>query len=128
MRVIAALSLTVTLIGSVACGGGTTPTPEPAAVQAPPAELQAGALLFAAKCSECHGAMAEGTDKGPPFIHALYVPGHHGDDAFVNAALNGVAAHHWQFGDMPPVEGITEPEVRQIVPYVRWLQGQQGSP
>jgi hypothetical protein len=69
---------------------------------------------------------SEGTSTGPPFIHPFYVPGHHGDDAFVSAALNGVIAHHWQFGDMPPVQGITEPEVREIVAYVRWVQAQQG--
>jgi len=67
-----------------------------------------------------------GTDKGPPLVHQLYVPSHHGNAAFVSAAVNGVQAHHWQFGDMPPVAGITGEQVRAITLYVRWLQEQQG--
>ncbi len=125
------LTVLAVLIVAAACGGTTPPppdtaaAPDAAAAQAP-LELQAGAALFAAKCAQCHGPKADGTALGPPFINALYVPGHHGDDAFANAALNGVTAHHWQFGVMPPVEGITESEIAQIVPYVRWLQVQQG--
>lgn len=133
------LTVFAVLIVAAACGAKTPPAPDAAAApdkaaapdtaaaQPPPSELQAGASLYEANCAKCHGPNAEGTSTGPPFIHALYVPSHHGDDAFVSAALNGVTAHHWKFGDMPPVEGMTEPDVRQIVPYIRWLQGQQGS-
>lgn len=85
-----------------------------------------GKLAFDKFCSDCHGASGVGTDKGPPFLHRYYVQGHHGDRAFYVAATNGVRAHHWGFGDMPPVEGITEQYVDMIVDYVRALQKANG--
>lgn len=81
-----------------------------------------GKSLFDENCSSCHGAWGEGTDQGPPLMHKLYVPSHHGDEAFYRAALKGVQAHHWPFGDMPPVPGISNRALDKIVPYVRWLQ------
>ena len=42
---------------------------------------------------------------GPPLVHKIYQPGHRSDMAFVLAAQNGVRAHHWPFGNRPPVEG-----------------------
>ena len=81
-----------------------------------------GASLFAQACAGCHGADLTGTDKGPPFLHAFYVPGHHGDAAFFLATQRGVRSHHWNFGDMPPVEGITQEQVTAIVAFVREQQ------
>lgn len=77
-------------------------------------------------CSECHGEWAKGTKKGPPLLHRYYIPSHHGDNAFYRAALTGVRAHHWNFGDMPPVVGATKQDLDVIVPFVRWLQKQSG--
>jgi cytochrome c5 len=91
-----------------------------------PTEQADGEAQFNQFCADCHGQGAMGTDKGPPLVHQLYVPSHHGNAAFVSAAVNGVQAHHWQFGDMPPVAGITGEQVRAITLYVRWLQEQQG--
>ncbi len=85
-----------------------------------------GKLAYDKFCSECHGTNGTGTDKGPPFLHRYYLPGHHGDRAFYVAATSGVRAHHWGFGDMPPVEGITEQYVDMIVEYVRTLQKVNG--
>ena len=85
-----------------------------------------GEVLFNAKCAQCHGANASGSDKGPPLVHKIYEPNHHGDASFHNAALNGARAHHWRFGDMPPVEGIMPAEIDQIIVYVRSLQKQHG--
>ena len=82
----------------------------------------AGMALFEENCKACHGERAGGTDNGPPFVHNIYNPGHHSDDAFILAARNGVRAHHWRFGNMPPVEGVTAQDVRAIVQYVRELQ------
>jgi hypothetical protein len=67
-----------------------------------------------------------GTDHGPSFLNKIYEPNHHGDAAFHLAARGGVRAHHWQFGNMPPVEGVSEAEVDEIIGYVRWLQRQAG--
>ncbi len=81
-----------------------------------------GAALFERKCAECHGREAKGTDKGPPLVHRIYEPSHHADAAFYLAVRQGVRSHHWPFGDMPPVEGVANEEIAQIVGYVRGLQ------
>ncbi len=118
------LVLTAALVAMVACdssqpkqavGGGTLP-----------AELQAGEAKFNANCSACHGQQGVGTQQGPPLVHKIYEPNHHGDAAFQLAAANGVRAHHWEFGNMPKIETVTPPEVDQIIQYVRWLQRQAG--
>ena len=91
-----------------------------------PAEFQAGEGKFNMFCARCHGAEAVGTKQGPPLVHKIYEPNHHGDAAFQRAAANGVRAHHWQFGDMPKIDGVKPEDVEQIVKYVRWLQRQAG--
>lgn len=88
---------------------------------------QIGKLGFEAKCAACHGLNAAGQDGvAPPLVHIIYEPSHHGDDAFHRAAAMGVRGHHWPFGDMPPVEGITRGDVTMIVAYVRELQRANG--
>ncbi|MCC2110987.1 MAG: cytochrome c, partial [Hyphomicrobiales bacterium] len=82
----------------------------------------AGRKAFQTYCAECHGMRAGGTDAGPPLIHPFYRPDHHGDQAFYAAAGSGVRAHHWSFGDMPPVEGISLDEVTAIIAFVRTVQ------
>ena len=86
-----------------------------------------GKTAFEAKCAVCHGENAAGQDGvAPPLVHKIYEPGHHGDAAFLLAAKNGVRAHHWRFGNMPPVEGVTDGDVKMIVTYVRELQRANG--
>lgn len=85
-----------------------------------------GRILFDGTCAACHGRNAAGTDRGPPLVHDLYNPGHHGDDSFVFAAQMGVRSHHWPYGDMPPQPHITEPQARAIARYVRELQAVNG--
>ena len=85
-----------------------------------------GGELFVDNCSRCHGEKADGTYIGPPLVHRLYEPGHHPDFSFYNAVKNGVIAHHWDFGDMAPVPGLSEDEVAQIIAYVRGLQREGG--
>ncbi len=85
-----------------------------------------GAELFADNCAQCHGAKADGTATGPPLVHRLYEPGHHADFAFQNAVQNGIVAHHWNFGDMPAVPGLSEGEVAAVIEHVRQLQRQAG--
>ncbi|NOT23013.1 MAG: cytochrome c [Nitrospiraceae bacterium] len=91
-----------------------------------PTEFQTGETTFNTNCAACHGKQAAGTDHGPPLVHKVYEPNHHGDQAFQRAAANGVQAHHWQFGNMPKIESVTPGDVDQIVKYVRWLQRQAG--
>lgn len=85
-----------------------------------------GRRLFASNCGECHGVDARGTDKGPPLIHKIYVPGHHADIAFVLAVRQGVRTHHWRFGDMPPQPNVSEDQVRDIIAWVRQEQRKAG--
>ena len=91
-----------------------------------PAAHQPGEQLFDRNCAGCHGPKAGGTDKGPPLAHRTYEPSHHSDQSFHLAVRNGVAAHHWRFGNMPPQPQVTEPDVRAIVGYVRWVQRETG--
>ncbi len=96
---------------------------EPARLSAVAAQ---GRVLFEEKCASCHGKNGAGTEQGPPFVNAIYNPGHHPDEAFMQAPRTGVRAHHWKFGDMPPVEDATNAELRAIVRYVRELQEANG--
>lgn len=95
-----------------------------------PASLSAnardGQILFAQNCAACHGPKAGGSDQGPPLIHRIYEPGHHADGAFLLAVRNGVRAHHWNFGNMPPRSGLRDVEIAAIVNYVRELQKANG--
>ena len=85
-----------------------------------------GFSKFQQYCSACHGKWGDGTKQGPPLMHPFYVPSHHNDASFYRAALHGVKAHHWQFGDMPKISGVTEKDMNSIVPYIRWLQHERG--
>jgi cytochrome c len=85
-----------------------------------------GQTLFDTNCAACHGNNAAGTKQGPPLIHKIYEPSHHGDASFQLAAKYGVRAHHWPYGNMPPVAGVTETEVNSIIAYVRELQRANG--
>lgn len=84
--------------------------------------INLGRMNYKAYCAACHGETGGGTDKGPTFISRVYHPGHHGDGAFYAAAKQGTRAHHWQFGDMPPVHGITDGQIKSIIEYVRAIQ------
>ena len=90
-------------------------------------EATIGKRAFEAKCAACHGANAAGQNGvAPPLIHRTYEPSHHSDEAFQMAVRNGVRAHHWPFGNMPPVEGLTRADVQYIVRYVREVQRENG--
>ena len=94
--------------------------------QAVPEELKIGQEKFNSSCSRCHGLHGKGTNHGPPLVHKIYEPNHHGDVAFHRAAAQGVRAHHWKFGNMPKIDGVTPEDVTEIIQYVRWLQRQAG--
>jgi hypothetical protein len=91
-----------------------------------PVEFKEGEAKFNAFCSPCHGVQGTGTPQGPPLVHKVYEPNHHADMAFQRAAAQGVKAHHWTFGNMPKIEGVTAEDVTQIIGYIRWLQRQAG--
>ena len=101
-----------------------------ASVQLPDAlseHAEIGRNIFEIKCAVCHGESAAGK-KGvaPPLVHKIYEPSHHADESFQRAVAIGVRQHHWPFGSMPPVEGLTRGDVAMIVVYVRELQRANG--
>ncbi len=94
------------------------PKPSPGLMPNP----AAGKSLFVKNCASCHGQDLKGTDKGPPFLHRVYEPSHHADAAFQLEVKNGARAHHWRFGDMLPVQGLSPDDVAHITAYVRMQQ------
>ncbi len=88
---------------------------------------QIGKRAFDMNCATCHGINAAGQEGiAPPLVHIIYEPSHHADESFQRAVALGVRAHHWPFGDMPAVEGLTRGDVTLITNYIRELQRANG--
>lgn len=85
-----------------------------------------GHELFAANCAACHGAAGTGTTSGPPLVHIVYEPAHHGDGAFHRAVREGVTPHHWDFGPMPAISGLSDADIDHIIAYIRERQRAAG--
>ena len=104
-----------------ACGSVSVPE-----TTATPEVIAAGEVAFATHCAECHGTAATGTDQGPPLVDNIYRRSHHADIAISLAISIGVSEHHWNFGPMLPVEGVSDDEVAAIIGFVRHLQAEAG--
>ena len=118
----AALAAIFILSGCATPGnGGDTALPAP-----DPDLVAAGAELHATSCASCHGVDLRGTDRGPSHLSEIYEPNHHADGAFLLAVRRGVAPHHWSFGPMPVIEGLSDADVEAIVAFVRDAQGREG--
>lgn len=117
---LAAFAAAFLVLGACAEGDETAAPPPNAAV------LAAGQELYEASCAECHGVDLRGTDKGPSHLSEVYEPNHHADAAFLLAVQRGTRAHHWNFGDMAPVEGLDVDDVAAITAYVRSVQEEEG--
>ncbi|QXT40995.1 c-type cytochrome [Gymnodinialimonas ceratoperidinii] len=90
-------------------------------------EARLGRVAFEAVCADCHGINAAGQNGvAPPLVHITYEPNHHGDGSFLSAVRNGVQSHHWSFGNMPVIDGLTNADVRAITQYIRELQRENG--
>ena len=89
-------------------------------------EALTGGQVFVKNCSQCHGLVAGGTDKGPPLIHKIYEPSHHGDFSFFRAVKQGTRQHHWPYGDMPPQLGVTDNDIAAVVTFIREVQRANG--
>jgi mono/diheme cytochrome c family protein len=86
-----------------------------------------GQHIFESACAACHGSNAVGVEgAGPPLIHVIYEPSHHADESFQRAVAMGVRSHHWRFGDMPPVGGLTRGDVAMVIAYIREIQRANG--
>ena len=119
---VAVVALGLMVAGAAVAQGMQVPKPSSGLMPNP----TMGKPLFEKNCASCHGEKLDGSDKGPPLVHRIYELSHHGDIAFQLAARNGSRAHHWQFGDMPPVTGVTPDEVAHITAYVRMHQRRAG--
>lgn len=105
-------------------GAAIVPVTRPSALTQ---QAELGKRAFDAVCAACHGENAAGKmGFGPPLVHKIYEPSHHGDMAFLVAAQQGVRAHHWEFGNMPPQPQLTQAEVKTIIAYGRELQRANG--
>ena len=90
-------------------------------------QAQAGEQTYNTNCATCHGTNAAGQEGlAPPLVHKIYEPDHHGDESFQRAVAVGVREHHWRFGNMPAIGGLSRNEVTRIVTYVRELQRANG--
>ena len=106
----------------------TQPISDAVAVVVPDlsANARAGEQVFNANCALCHGPNASGTGLGPPLVHKIYEPGHHQDFTIQSAVRNGVPAHHWPFGNMPPAPAVSDEDIPNIICYIRELQRANG--
>lgn len=110
-----------------ACGGPTREQDGGGMNSGPAAgDAERGAVAFANNCAVCHGDVGQGTTQGPPLVHEIYEPSHHADITFLLAVRQGVNPHHWDFGPMPPIAGVSEQDVADIVVHVRELQRAAG--
>ena len=124
--------LSVLALGGIALAMSSLRTPSPAARSeafvlpdlTEPERIGLG--YFTVHCQACHGENGRGTSAGPPLVHKIYEPSHHGDGAFVRAVRQGVVAHHWRFGNMPALPAVTDTQVSAIIRYVRALQRANG--
>lgn len=127
------LALVASLALAAACAEEEAPPPAPPPAASPASTVGPtavpildGQTLFRQTCAVCHGVDLQGTAQGPPFIDRLYHPNHHSDAAFRLAVQRGVIAHHWPFGNMPKIEGLSEQQVDAIIAYVRAQQQEAG--
>lgn len=117
----------VMVVAVVAFGGGDSPGDAPAGGDTgiPPQDpdlVAAGEPVYQAYCAVCHGIDLRGTPVGPSHLSIVYEPNHHSDAAFALAIVDGSPQHHWPFGDMQPVPGLTDGEIEAVIAYIREQQ------
>lgn len=81
-----------------------------------------GAPAYDHFCASCHGYAGEGGPNGPPLVHSLYDIGRRTDSMFVAAIRHGAPEKNWEFGPMPPIEGISPRYAAALVGFVAELQ------
>jgi mono/diheme cytochrome c family protein len=115
-----AVGMTLACEGGRAGGGTAAPPPfDPGPV---PAEHAAGAQLFLASCTGCHGRAGSGFTGGPPLLDTLYLPPRFSDSAVRRAVLAGAPSHNWDFDDMPAIRTVRPDQIPAVVGYLRWVQ------
>lgn len=105
----------------VGCGEQGSKSDKQVSAQAA-ANPEMGKTIFSARCKSCHGKGGTGSNQGPPLVHKIYEPGHHADYSFYKAVASGVRSHHWRFGNMPAIPGVSPENVGHIIAYIRQEQ------
>ncbi len=91
------------------------------------ADAAQGVSLYRQACARCHGSDPQrGGRWGPPLVHRIYRPDHHADVMFHVAIQRGVRPHHWRYGAMPAIPGISPEETAHIIVYIRQQQRMAG--
>jgi mono/diheme cytochrome c family protein len=89
-----------------------------------PAEVSAGKALFADKCAVCHGEDASGKTEMAKSLHVA-IPDYRSaevqnltDDGIKNVVTQGK-------GSMPPVSGLSAPDIANLIAFVRSFSSEQ---
>ncbi len=121
-----AIVLSIAVVAAALLVACASSPPTASAGASKPTDNATGSAIYAERCASCHGVDLRGTDKGPPHLSKVYEPGHHSDASFRSAILKGARRHHFDFGDMPPVVGLTDQEVTAVIAYIRETQQREG--
>jgi cytochrome c len=126
------VGVVLAVVAIVALGGNMSPR-DPMTGQSEfdipvqdPVLVAEGEPVYRASCAACHGADLRGTEFGPSQFSVVYQPGHHSDFSYISAMVNGVPAHHWDFGDMAAVPNLSKDDMTRIVAFVRENQRIEG--
>ncbi len=122
MSAIRSRAIAILAAGLIFAGCGSGSDPGSGIPPQDPETVARGGVLYEAQCASCHGSDLRGTDLGPSHLSIVYEPNHHADIAFFLAVSRGSRAHHWSFGNMEPVPGLTDEDVAAIVAFVREQQ------
>lgn len=94
----------------------------------PPEPYQKGQALFADHCNSCHvmGDVPALKRRAASLIGRRFYHPVTPDGSFFDAVRDGAKDRfNFGMGDMPPIPGVSEDEVREIVKYVRWAQAEE---
>jgi len=117
------------LLATSCSGSGEAVAADEEVVEATAVPLAAdadGRAVYQGRCASCHGADLRGTEKGPSQLSIVYEPNHHGDTSYRSAIRNGVQQHHWDYGDMPAVQDVTDEQIELVIAYIREQQQELG--
>ncbi len=94
----------------------------------PPDPYQKGQVLFAAHCNSCHalGDVPALKQRGASLLARMFYHPVTPDQNFFDVVRQGAKDRfNFSHGNMPPIPGLSDDEVREIVKYVRWAQAEE---
>lgn len=121
--------IAVSMLVIVGCSESQQPNAQKNSVGPETARLvdtSLGQSIFSSRCVLCHGESGTGSKQGPPLVHNIYRPDHHGDYSIERAVKFGVRSHHWGFGNMPPILGMSPKDIQLVTAYIRQEQIKAG--